>query len=783
MATITDFVKVKRKKNIIEIVKENKKSLPTSNLNNPTAPAQKISTGRSGSPSSKSPSIVKVPAGQTAPINTQPTPITKSTITDVQRQAIVQQRQQSSGVTKQITSVQSPQKVISKPTITKQITGSTRNPRTGRDIPVVEYNVISPPSQGGGAATKRKATSEEIASTRELVIDQPSKIPSSVRDVGGKISDTIGSIDYKTSKKARDILNLPDETKEQRFKNIDVRVTRAKQQAAKIESPILRNIQIARAEVGGQTLGFIGGFAESTLDSPIKRTGKNIIIGAGLGYGFGVASATASTIGGTVGGITTGAINVGGIGLGAAYTGNKLYQYETAGTTSGRGKVLGETGQEILLVGSGFKVGEVGAIKTQGAFTKYGRTKLDVYDIGVAPSTEVLSGKTKFLESSNFGGKNRLPQSLKQIQDIAIFRRAGRSYTATPEGGFLGKKFQASKGSSEFKGLYVAPSPSYYFLKAGEQKKGFFGLYRGIGNPKLAQIQKGKFTTKINSEGAFVTGIKPEIEAVYSEGTSFIRTGKQTYFEYKGRPIAMDIYEVSSTKKAVNTKSTKDISSSYSSGGGSSSFLNPSISYSLSSTSSSGDYSSRSSIWYSKPSATKYTPSLSGKSSRSSKISGSSSSSSSSSFSPSLSSGSGKSSRSSLSSFSRSSSSSVKRQPTSFKSFQSQQPFPLLRNRIVPFSQQPSKQYIVEVRRFGKFKPIAYASSVSRAFNLGRQNVASTLAASFRVRGVGSKAATPRGFKKSKKEKDVFIELPQFRLSKTKETKEIASFRTGRLRV
>lgn len=98
---------------------------------------------------------------------------------------------------------------------------------------------------------------------------------------------------------------------------------------------------------------------------------------------------------------------------------------------------------------------------------------------------------------------------------------------------------------------------------------------------------------------------------------------------------------------------------------------------------------------------------------------------------------------------------------------------------ILPWS-SPSKKstqvknlYSVSVRRRGKFKPVGVFQSLRKAFYVGKSKVGGTLAATFKVTGVGA-IGTPRGFKRKKtKEGVLFIEQPKYRLSTRSELSEI----------
>lgn len=79
--------------------------------------------------------------------------------------------------------------------------------------------------------------------------------------------------------------------------------------------------------------------------------------------------------------------------------------------------------------------------------------------------------------------------------------------------------------------------------------------------------------------------------------------------------------------------------------------------------------------------------------------------------------------------------------------------------------------FSVSVRRGGKFKSVGSGLTSRGAFNLGKNIVGGSLAASFKIGGGSiTTSGTPSGFKRSKKERGVFIESKGLRLSTSGET-------------
>ncbi len=80
--------------------------------------------------------------------------------------------------------------------------------------------------------------------------------------------------------------------------------------------------------------------------------------------------------------------------------------------------------------------------------------------------------------------------------------------------------------------------------------------------------------------------------------------------------------------------------------------------------------------------------------------------------------------------------------------------------------------FSVAVRRRGRFRTIGKGLSLKQATAVGKQRVSSTLAATFKIEGLGKAAATPKGFRRGKG-LGTFIERRGLRLSTGTETKEI----------
>jgi len=218
-----------------------------------------------------------------------------------------------------------------------------------------------------------------------------------------------------------------------------------------------------------------------------------------------------------------------------------------------------------------FYAGDKARSSLQGFIRTFGRKEIPLKSITLP---DVIKGKTRFVESKSYGYRG--PTGIKKrIFDINIFRKSPYSYHATPES-FTAKSIITQKGTSEFSGLYVAPSSSVYFLKADRPKgisnslKSFsFNILDGSQQkPAIFRFKKGnvQYSTKLGEGKAFVTGVKPEIEAVIPEGTTLYRVNKKYFTKYKGQRIPIDEFTTNKLPKSTGF-STGAIRNYYSSSG------------------------------------------------------------------------------------------------------------------------------------------------------------------------------------------------------------------------
>lgn len=561
----------------------------------------------------------------------------------------------------------------------------------------------------------------------------------------------------------------------------------------------------------GEGGALISGIGIGLTEDVINKPGKYVALygaGVGIGAGVGLASQGALAVGGITPAVTNVAITGTGIVLTGKYTKELKENINSASGSIAKGEVIGVGIGEVLTLGAGGVKGQALSNKiTDVIRLGNNRVELPLEDYGLVKDFKPTL-KGTLVESADYGLKNnpggpkkvitgqvkdidvRIPKDYsvsiaKQKQDIELFKKAGRVYQAT-EISFSGEEVIIQRGRSEIAGLYGATNPATYFLKAGESGVKAFGTLTNVKTPtlNLIEVSSEAFTTsKPGIPGRpFVTGMKPEIEIVISEGDILRRTGQNTFFRFNNRLVPVEEFTLIKGPKGINIKgvSLKGLgggSRSVKLAGGSSSFkgsfsnalFTPELTglLSLKSYSVKGVNSSSLLFGSSKGSSFFRSSSTRGGSSRSSRSSRSSS----------LSSLGGSSSLgSSLGSSSSFGGSSSGLLGSSGRRISTSKGLPSINIKGGNF--KASSFVSVELRRFGKFRTVGLTSDVTKAVTLGRNLASNTLGATFRVRGIGSEIQTPKGFYRSPKGINTFIEKNQFRLSRTGEKKEINYFRS-----
>lgn len=369
--------------------------------------------------------------------------------------------------------------------------------------------------------------------------------------------------------------------------------------------PITKTLKVKEVLSFGTDVGSVGLFGKSkeqkefekgiTLGmlrdietKPLKQVAL-IGIGGGISYGARGVTATATAIpkaGKYTGGITRGAVTLGGLGLTGLYAKDVSKKFLEEPTIKGKGGVLGVSLKDISLLGAGGYLGDKAFAKTMGELTTIGRTEIPTKKL--VPE-DVLSGKHTFPLAKQ---DKHLSLFLKQEYNLPITKLKGYTgegelvypkeykklpfkvkpsmHHATPEK-FWKQSFEVSKGSSELGGLYGAHGISPYFLKtSGEYKwlPSFKDLFKGEGVPAVATITPKKFRvrgftwkSKPTFEGQRAVGgkyakmigkdilgyadipkMKSEVEAILPPTTPLTKVGKEFYFEWKGTKTPIDVF-------------------------------------------------------------------------------------------------------------------------------------------------------------------------------------------------------------------------------------------------
>jgi len=313
-----------------------------------------------------------------------------------------------------------------------------------------------------------------------------------------------------------------------------------------------------------KVLGTIGKLGITKLATKLPKTSK--VLGTGLKYG-----------------------------LPAVYTTSIITRVGlTPGDAKAKGYIFGEIAStELTPMAVGGYAGAKFWKNWDGFLSTLKRKEIKAEDIIIK---DVRTGKKTFVESGSYGYKGKLGEQ-KQKFDVQLFTKEGKAYHVTQKK-FWKDYLEIIPGKKEFKGLYVAPSPSTYFIKGG--LKGYGGsLFTPYTSPGIAEIYpKGFKISKVTRvpgvkkmpgthafiddiEGGvvYVTGVKAEAEGVFPFGadTKIGKIGTNAFLKWKGQRIPIDTFVASSSDdivKAIATKiknfeqvNVKDLISSSSYGG------------------------------------------------------------------------------------------------------------------------------------------------------------------------------------------------------------------------
>ncbi len=536
--------------------------------------------------------------------------------------------------------------------------------------------------------------------------------------------------------------------------------------------------------------GFQSGIMRDIREQPLKQI---VLYGVSAGVGAGISSISSGLFAIPKVGTALGTIFKAGTVGGGLYLGGKYITKTTAIIISTpnyteKGSIFGVSLKDIGLGSLGYQRGVKGYQQIQGIFTTGGRTEITIPqgEYPQAPTSKQLYLFRKNVYSS-------------------LSPKPGAFHTTGQK--FWGTKINPSAGASELPGLYGSTKLSTPFTriqgsgvinKLTPALKDLFGkpnkpavaylVPKGFRDSSVGFSNRPTFINQVPIKGrgyayfkssaikgiGDVPGIKSEIETIFRpESGEYTFSSGKYYTLVKDVRVPIDVFNYGGTKvgtvagarggvKLYGGKGSYSIVTS-------SSFLNPNIALITSTSSYSKSSPSITSFSYtSYPSQTKSY--ISSKSS--SKVSSSSLSKSSSNISSSISSSiisSVVSSRVSNKSFGYSyvpSRSYIK--PTIVTTPP--------RQYYQPKTMKSSRRYTVEVRRFGKFRPIGTFGSLGKAFEVGRGRVTRTLGVTFKIRGL-TQPGTPKGFySKTTREGRLFIQQPKYRLSSLGEKGEIQMY-------
>jgi hypothetical protein len=691
------------------------------------------------------------------------------------------------------------------PTIERRQTGTFTPKGTTKKIPVTE--TYYKPVYGA----ERKATAEE----RKYFEEQTSVVG---KEATEKISqkeifkDKLRGISYGSNEAVRQSITEPIAKisgatvgKAIGWKGFEDYKGGVQEVATKIKG---KSSPESARYFAGQTYEFIGGVGGRGLqffrEKPLSAVGS-VALGTAIGFGSSAVVTGATTYGGaTAGTLTSLGIQAGGGVLAYGYGKNVLSQIKAQPDVYEKGGVFGKEATKITLVGAGASYGGKLFQQKAGAWRTRGR---EIVPLEKLTPQEVISGKKSFPTAPT---SQHLQLFKSKVAGKYIDSGKPGAFHTTP-GKFWKKTLTPEAGTSELPGLYGSSYISPHFAKiTGSGSSGKISFSSAQGLPGIAYIKpKGFRSSPYKSTGkgyqfvktpkpgyADIPGMKTEIEAIFRpEAGSYGFESGAKYTVIKNVKVPIDVFSYETPSGGVSVKTTGGATIT----GGASSYSYPSTSSIVISPETTAVSLSTSKV--SKEYETTSIPSSSNKISTSSYVVSSSPKVSSPSFVSGSSRASPKSSVSSYSkipsSISSVTSSSLKSSKSSYKSPSSSYYSRISRRsspRYVPKqiggirlrpirTKRTPATFGVQVRRFGRFRPIGGGLSIGKAISVGRQRVVGTLGATFKIvpEKKGSFTGgvrTPRGFRQ--KPGLTFIEIPKLRLSTKGETIEIGRARRKR---
>lgn len=514
--------------------------------------------------------------------------------------------------------------IRTQPYLTRRIVGETKDPRTGRVIPVYgEVLYIDPTVEG--PQYERKATAEEIekyeSGTRTLEAstkDQPNFIRRGLGEVFGTFQQDVYYINQVNSNKLKEI----------GFTDANIEIFAEYVGNSPISQILGKDKVVYNLDKGLVELKlnpikeFIAGGTEAILKDIRDKPFTNV---AFIGLGFGIGAAVRGTAIGVsklplaVGNIVKPIGQVTGIGLGAKIASAEYVRLsaELYGKNAREsGEILGIETLRLTEIGIGGRVGARSVDIVQDFFRTIGRQELDFTKI-IAP--EYLRGQ-KY--PTGFRGQTAAQLKAEFYNKILPNEKdlSPKGFTASPQP-FVGNVIQ--EGTSEVPGLFSAPRLSATFLKLqGENAPKVIDVlnFLDVSKPTILRIkfqsieyQPGTspssllaskryneefFENIIGSGRTILPAAKTEKEVITAAGSILELKPSNFYIKFQGRKIPIEEFDVlkGDNIRSVNTKTIQEVFSSYSSVSSKKpSYLNP---ISLSALSVSKDKESYNSVYY-----------------------------------------------------------------------------------------------------------------------------------------------------------------------------------------
>lgn len=472
--------------------------------------------------------------------------------------------------------------IKNQPYIERRVKEQYYDKSAGRNIPITNLVYVDP--TGLGVQKERPVTKEEReyfeSATKELEISTE-KAPA-YKPLIDSISLT-GEVIKERGDEAINLRKLFGFSKEQGQRQLqDIKESteylkeQSKQSTAYLKykgvNPLIADLggDIAEfsIEAGGTAAAAFGRKGERVLDQPFEElVEKPVILGAagyGLGYLFEGVPALAAEIpaaGRYAGPVLKGAGAAIGGGLTVAYAGGKAAEILTTEDILERGDILGETSEELILLGAGFKSGRTGVLKTKGLLATRGREYLEI-EQGDYPNAPANKQVNLFKENiiEELGEKPGAFHTTSErfwTKDFEIVPNAGSSelpglYGSTK----ISRPFSRISGSSEiqevsfdkklqslFKDIFeVQGKPGVAYIKP----KGF--RYSPTKDVEAYEIDEQTFRKafKLKAEKgvADIPLIKEEIEAIFRPETGPYKFKSGKYFTIiKGIRVPIDVFE------------------------------------------------------------------------------------------------------------------------------------------------------------------------------------------------------------------------------------------------